>query len=65
MAAMNNVDEAAKRLEQAVARLETASRRVGDGKAAGKAGAGLADVTATVAARLEEAILRIDRLLED
>ena len=61
---MGNVDDAAKRLEQAVTRLETASRQVGDGKATAKSSPALADATAAVAARLEEAILRIDRLLE-
>ncbi|HEV8015464.1 MAG TPA: hypothetical protein VGP48_08005 [Stellaceae bacterium] len=63
---MSELDEAARKLDQAVERLEAASKRVGDGKPAGKAGsASLADTTASVAARLEEAILRIDRLLEE
>ncbi len=61
---MASVDDAAKRLEEAVARLETASRQVGDVKTTAKSSPAMADATAAVAARLEEAILRIDRFLE-
>ena len=60
---MTELEEAAQRLEQAVARLEAASRRVGDRKPA-KPNASPGEMTATVAARLDDAILRIDRLLE-
>lgn len=61
---MNDMDDAARKLDLAVQRLEAASKRV-EAKPAGKAGAAQADTTALVAARLEEAILRIDRLLEE
>lgn len=63
---MSDLDDAAQRLEQAVQRLEAASKRL-SGKAAAKGSASpaLAETTAMVAARLEEAILRIDRLLEE
>jgi hypothetical protein len=56
--------QAAQRLDQAVAKLEAASRRLGDGKRGAKAKPGSSDDAALVAARLDEAILRIDRLLE-
>lgn len=62
---MSELDEAARKLDLAVQRLEAASKRVADTKPAGKGGASLAETTASVAARLEEAILRIDRLLEE
>lgn len=61
---MNDMDDAARKLDLAVQRLEAASKRV-EVKPAGKAAAAQADTTAMVAARLEEAILRIDRLLEE
>lgn len=63
---MSELDEAARKLDLAVQRLEAASKRIADAKPAGKGGGiGLAETTASVAARLEEAILRIDRLLEE
>jgi hypothetical protein len=62
---MSELDEAARKLDMAVQRLEAASKRT-EAKPAAKTGSSaLADTTATVAARLEEAILRIDRLLEE
>ena len=61
---MTELEQAAQRLEQAVTRLEAASRRVGDRKAPAKASAVSADAAISVAARLDDAILRIDRLLE-
>ena len=61
---MNELEEAAQRLEQAVARLETAARRNSDRRASAKAGASASDTVAIVAARLDDAILRLDRLLE-
>jgi hypothetical protein len=60
---MNEFEEAAQRLEQAVARLETAVRRTG-GKSSTKSSVGAAETAALVAARLDDAILRLDRLLE-
>jgi hypothetical protein len=65
MLPMSELDDAARKLDQAVQRLEAVSKRVGGAKPAGKHAAGAADTTAVVAARLEEAILRIDRLLEE
>jgi hypothetical protein len=62
---MSDLDEAARRLDQAVQRLETASKKVGEIKPGAKNAAAAAETTATVAAKLEEAILRIDRLLEE
>jgi hypothetical protein len=64
---MGDMDQAAQRLEQAVARLEAASKRAADVKmtAAPSDNAALVDATTLVAARLEQAISRIDRLLED
>ncbi len=63
---MSDLDEAARKLDMAVQRLEAASKRSAEAKPAAKGGSTLlADTTATVAARLEEAILRIDRLLEE
>ena len=47
-----------------VARLEAASRRVADRKPVAKPNPALVETTALVAARLNDAILRIDRLLE-
>jgi hypothetical protein len=61
---MNELEQAAQRLEQAVTRLEAASRRVGDRKTPPKANAIPSDAAISVAARLDDAILRIDRLLE-
>jgi hypothetical protein len=61
---MTELEEAAQRLEQAVARLEAASRRGGDRKPASRPNPASGDAAATVAARLDDAILRIDRLLE-
>ncbi|HEY3919131.1 MAG TPA: hypothetical protein VGL83_15165 [Stellaceae bacterium] len=61
---MSELDDAARKLDIAVQRLEAASKR-GEVKPAGKGAAVQAEMTATVAARLEEAILRIDRLLEE
>jgi len=61
---MNELEEAAQRLEQAVARLETAARRNSDRRASAKTGASATDTVAIVAARLDDAILRLDRLLE-
>ncbi len=61
---MSDLKQAAERLDQAVAKLEAASRRLGDGNRAAKSKSGSSDNTAVVAARLDEAILRIDRLLE-
>lgn len=63
---MSDLGEAARKLDLAVQRLEAASKRPAEGKSASAPdGAALADTTAAVAARLEEAILRIDRLLEE
>jgi hypothetical protein len=64
---MTELDDAARKLDLAVQRLEAAARRMADAKPARDKGAApaQADVTAMVAARLEEAILRIDRLLEE
>ncbi|HXR85446.1 MAG TPA: hypothetical protein VN728_00670 [Stellaceae bacterium] len=62
---MSELDDATKRLDQAVQRLEAASKRLGDVKPGSKNAAVVAETTAMVAAKLEEAILRIDRLLEE
>ncbi len=69
---MGKLDEAMRRLEGAVARLEKAAGRVADGDAArhgalaaAKADyATLLDTTDSVALRLDAAILRLDRALE-
>lgn len=61
---MSELEEAARKLELAVERLESASLRKIEARSAA-AGVPMAETTATVAARLEEAILRIDRLLEE
>ncbi len=62
---MGEMDQAAQRLEQAVARLEAASKRAATEKTAPPSdNSALVDATALVAARLEQAISRIDRLLE-
>lgn len=63
---MSDLDEAARKLDLAVQHLEAASKRSADAKPAAKpVPPGLAETTALVASRLEEAILRIDRLLEE
>ena len=63
---MSDLDEAARKLDLAVQRLEAASKRTAETKLASPASAAApAETTAAVAARLEEAILRIDRLLEE
>ena len=62
---MSNLAEAAQRLEQAVARLEAATRRSGERKPSAKAGPAAGESAAMIAMRLDEAILRIDRLLEN
>ncbi len=62
---MSDLDEAARKLDMAVQRPEAASKR-SEAKPAAKTGSSALSVTtATIAARLEEAILRIDRLLEE
>lgn len=61
---MSRLEQATRRLEQAVTRLESAARR-GDGKAYPAPMKGRSGDTATlVAARLDDAIARLDRLLE-
>jgi hypothetical protein len=62
---MSDMDDATKRLDQAVQRLEAASKRLGEVKPGSKNATAVAETTAAVAAKLEEAILRIDRLLEE
>jgi len=62
---MSELEEAARRLEEAVARLETAAgRRMSERKPPAKSTAGSGETAAIVAARLDDAILRLDRLLE-
>lgn len=61
---MTELERAAHRLEAAISRLEAASRRVTERKPPAKATAPADDTAATVATRLDDAILRIDRLLE-
>ncbi len=66
---MEKLEEALRRLEQSVVRLETAMRRAADGAAVHLAAvkadyAALADTTETVAARLDAMIGRLDRVLE-
>jgi hypothetical protein len=61
---MTELELAAQRLEQAVARLEAASRRSGDRKAPARTSGPSSDTAGIVAARLDDAIVRIDRLLE-
>ncbi|MGH7032707.1 MAG: hypothetical protein ACREFL_03125 [Stellaceae bacterium] len=61
---MSDLAQAAQRLEQAVARLEVACHRSLERKPAAKPAAAPND-TAMVAMRLDEAILRLDRLLEN
>lgn len=64
---MSRLEQATRRLEQAVARLESAARG-GDGKSAAPTvrgnHAGAGDTTMLVAARLDDAIARLDRLLD-
>jgi len=62
---MSELDDAAKKLDHAVQRLEAASKRLVEVKPGAKNAASVAEATAAVAAKLEEAILRIDRLLEE
>ena len=61
---MSELEEAAQRLEEAVARLETAARRSGERKPAAKPSTSANETVTLVAARLDQAILRLDRLLE-
>jgi hypothetical protein len=69
---MSKLEDAVKRLDRAVARLEKIAARVADGDktrpgalAAAQADyAALLDTTESVATRLDAAILRIDRALE-
>jgi len=62
---MSELEQAAERLERAVAKLEAASRRVGDHRQGAKPETATAETAAMVAIRLDEAILRLDRLLEE
>lgn len=65
---MSRLEQATRRLEQAVTRLESATRRGGDGKASSVPAKGRrvgpGDTTTLVAARLDDAIARLDRLLD-
>ncbi|HWI26037.1 MAG TPA: hypothetical protein VN668_03650 [Stellaceae bacterium] len=69
---MARLEDAVKRLERAVMRLEQASLQQGDADAARNGPlataqsdyAALLETTETVAARLDAAILRLDRVLE-
>jgi hypothetical protein len=61
---MSELEQATRRLEQAVARLEAASRHPVERKPAAKSAGASAETAAMVAIRLDEAILRLDRLLE-
>jgi len=61
---MSELDQAAQRLEQAIARLEAVASRGGERRASAKSSPPSSDTVATVAARLDDAIIRIDRLLE-
>jgi len=65
---MSRLEQATRRLEQAVTRLENAPRRGGDGKAASAPAKGRhpgsGDTATLVAARLDDAIARLDRLLD-
>jgi hypothetical protein len=65
MMGMTELEQAAERLEQAISRLEAASRRVTERKPPTKAAAPADDTAAAIASRLDDAILRIDRLLEN
>lgn len=62
---MTDMERAAERLEQAVAKLEAAARRSGERKPVAKASSAASDAAAMVAERLDDAILRLDRLLEE
>jgi hypothetical protein len=63
---MSDLAQAAHRLEQAVARLEAACHRSLERKpAAAKPAMAANETAAMVAMRLDEAILRLDRLLEN
>ena len=59
------MEHAAERLEQAVAKLEAAARRNSERKPAVKAASSGNDTAALVAERLDDAIARLDRLLEE
>ena len=61
---MSDIEQAAARLEQAVAKLEAAARR-GERKPAAKSNSAAEETVALVAERLDETILRLDRLLEE
>jgi len=64
---MSKLEQATRHLEQAVTRLESAARR-GDGKASAAPAkshhATSGDTATLVAARLDDAIARLDRLLD-
>lgn len=62
---MSDLAQAAHRLEQAVARLEAACHRSLERKPAARPAAAANDTAAMVAMRLDDAILRLDRLLEN
>ena len=62
---MSDLAQAAHRLEQAVARLEAACQRSLERKPAARPVAAPNETAATVAMRLDDAILRLDRLLEN
>jgi hypothetical protein len=69
---MSKLETAVARLERAIARLETAAGRLGESQKAQRAKTGvsaddfaaLSTMTETVAARLDAAIGRLDRVLE-
>jgi exonuclease VII small subunit len=68
---MARLDEAVKRLDRAVARLEKAASRLAEREKTSRGAsvakgdyAALLETTETVAARLDAAILRLDRALE-
>jgi ubiquinone biosynthesis protein UbiJ len=69
---MSRLEDAVNRLERAVARLEKAATRIGESDAQRHAAlskstadyAALRDATESVAARLDAAIHRLDRMLE-
>jgi len=62
---MSDLAQATHRLEQAVARLEAACHRSLERKPTVKPAAAPSETAAMVAMRLDEAILRLDRLLEN
>ncbi len=61
---MEDLEQALQRLTQAVAKLEGAMRGGDGAKSSAKAAAAPIETPAMVAARLDDAIARIDRLLE-